>query len=262
VHDSGLPPRKALEWCGNVTRVTALPGATTSAVHAIELADGTQLVLRRYLSDEWQGDEAGAVMREATALRRATTLPAPRLVKADPEGTEAGAPALLMTRIPGNHDWRPDLAQLAALLRRIHAIEPTQDLPAYEAYGLHTSMPPPWTGNPDIWHEAFRLFHGPPPPHATTLIHRDFHPGNVIWRDGRVTGIVDWVMAGRGAPQADVGHCRWNLARTQSPQVADEFLDATGYDYHPYWDVVAALGGQNAGSLAPEDEAFLVHALA
>jgi hypothetical protein len=50
-------------------------------VHAIELADGTQLVLRRYPSDEWQGDEAGAVRREATALQCATSLPAPRLVK-------------------------------------------------------------------------------------------------------------------------------------------------------------------------------------
>jgi len=243
-----------------VTRVIPLHGATTSAVHAIELRDGSQLVLRRYTGREWVGEEAAAIRREAAALQRVSGLPAPRLVKADPEGTEAGAPALLMTRIPGNHDWRPDLDQLAALLPRIHAVDP-RDLPPYEPYGLYTRTPPPWTANPGIWLEAFGIFDAPPPPHETTLIHRDFHPGNVIWQDGRLTGIVDWVMASRGAPQADLGHCRWNLARRQSPQVADDFLEATGYDYHPYWDVVAALGGQSESSLTPADEDFLVHAL-
>jgi aminoglycoside phosphotransferase (APT) family kinase protein len=189
-----------------------------------------------------------------------TSLPAPRLVKADPEGRDAGAPALLMTRVPGEHDWRPDLRQLAALLPRIHALDP-RGLPEYEAYGLHTRTPPPWTTRPGTWNQAFALFDGAPPSHETTLIHRDFHPGNVLWDRGRLTGIVDWVMACRGAPQADVGHCRWNLARTQSPEVADEFLNLTGLDYHPYWDVVAALGGQDGSTFTREDEAFLVHAL-
>jgi aminoglycoside phosphotransferase (APT) family kinase protein len=261
VHDYDLPPQ-VLAWCGDVTRVIPLEGGTSSAVHEVELRDGTRLVLRRYLNKEWRGAEPEMVIREATALQLVTTLPAPRLVKIDPEGSEAGVPAVLMTRIPGNHDRRPDLEQLAALLPRIHAIEP-KGLPAYASYGLHTKMPPPWANDESVWHEAFRLFDAPPPPHETTLIHRDFHPGNVLWRDGTLTGIVDWVLASRGAPQADIGHCRWNLARTQGAQAADGFLEHTEHagDYHPYWDVVAALGGQDQHSLTPEDEAFLVHAL-
>lgn len=226
-------------------------------MHEIELRDGTMLVLRRYVNE---GDAPEMAIREATALQLVTNLPAPRLVKVDPGGSHAGAPAVLMTRVPGEHDWRPDLEQLAALLPRIHALDPA-NLPEYESYGLHTRTPPPWTANPDVWIKAFRLFDGPAPPHDTTLIHRDFHPGNVLWHEGRLTGVVDWPLASRGAPQADVGHCRWNLARTQGNQVADEFLAATGLDYHPYWDVVAALGGQSESSLTRADEDFLVHAL-
>lgn len=83
----------------------------------------------------------------------------------------------------------------------------------------------------------------------------------MLWQDGKPTGIVDWPNAGAGAPQADAGHCRWNLARTLGQEAADAFLSATGLDYHPCWDVVAALGGQDPETFTPEDEAFLVHAL-
>jgi aminoglycoside phosphotransferase (APT) family kinase protein len=256
------PPRQALAWCGNVTRVIPLEGGTSSAVHQVELEDGTQLVLRRYVRQDWLEEEPDIAIREATALQIATPLPAPRLVKVDPDGSEAGAPAVLMTRLEGTHDWRPDLEQLAALLPRIHALDP-RGLPAYAPYSLKSRTPPAWTSNPGVWRQAFALFDAPPPPHATTLIHRDFHPGNVLWQGGRPTGIVDWPNASAGAPHADVGHCRWNLADTQGIEAADAFLRATGHagDYHPYWDIVASLGGHDPADFTPRDEAFLVHAL-
>ena len=256
----GTPPPQALNWCGDVTRVIALEGGTSSAVHAIELSDGTRLVLRRYVRTQWLEEEPDIAAREAAALQLVTSLPAPRLVQVDPDGREAGVPAVLMTRLEGEHDWRPDLEQLAQLLPRIHALDPS-GLPEYAPYGLHTRTPPPWTTNAAVWHQAFALFDAPPPPHETTLIHRDFHPGNVLWREGVPSGIVDWPNASAGAPQADIGHCRWNLASTEGTEAADRFLRATGYDYHPYWDILAALGGQDEGTFTQQDEDFLVHAL-
>ncbi len=231
-------------------------------MHAIELRDGTPLVLRRYVRTEWLEEEPDIATREATALQLVAGLPAPRLVKVDPDGSEAGVPAVLMTRLGGAHDWRPDRQTLAALLPGIHAIEP-HGLPSYVPYTRQIAEPPSWTANPGVWHAAFALFDAPPPPHAITLIHRDFHPGNVLWHDGTPTGIVDWPNAGAGAPQADIGHCRWNLACTEGPGAADAFLQATdhAHDYHPYWDVVAALGGQDPSHFTQVDEAFLVHAL-
>ena len=229
-------------------------------MHEIELADGTRLVLRRYVRTEWLDEEPDIATREATALRLVTSLPAPRLVKVDADGSQAGAPAVLMTRLEGAHEWRPDLHKLAALLPMIHAIAP-DGLPPYRPYARHITEPPPWTTNPGVWNEAFALFDAPPPLHETTLIHRDFHPGNVLWHEGTASGIVDWPNASAGAPQADIGHCRWNLACTQGVQAADRFLDATGCDYHPYWDIAAALGGQDPSHFTHDDEAFLVHAL-
>jgi aminoglycoside phosphotransferase (APT) family kinase protein len=256
------PPPKALDWCGDVVRVTALEGGASSAVHAVTLRDGRDLVLRRYVRPEWLAEEPGVATREAVALELVHGLPAPRLVKLDPDGSQAGAPAVLMTRLEGAHDWRPDLAQLAALLVRIHAIAPPADaLPAYSPYSLELTGPPPCSTRPDVWHQAFAVFNGPAPDHDHALIHRDFHPGNVLWRGNVMTGIVDWPNASIGAPQADIGHCRWNLARSQGIAAADELVRLTGAPYDPYWDVVAALGGFGPEHFTLTDETFLAHVL-
>jgi len=41
------------------------------------------------------------------------------------------------------------------------------------------------------------------------LLHRDFHPGNVLWQRGRVSCVVDGQAA--SPAMADVAHCRVNL---------------------------------------------------
>lgn len=85
-------------------------------------------------------------------------------------------------------------------------------------------------------------------PEETCFIHRDYHPGNVLWLGPRVCGIVDWVNASLGSPEADVGHCRANLVGHLGPgditDTADRFLQlymaASDRDhYHPYWDIAA-----------------------
>jgi hypothetical protein len=85
-----------------------------------------------------------------------------------------------------------------------------------------------------------------------------------------VSGVVDWVNASCGAPEADVGHCRMNLAQRFGQEVADQFLRiyqrAAGSDaYHPYWDIVAAIGGMDETWDARPDpavERFLADAVA
>ena len=53
--------------------------------------------------------------------------------------------------------------------------------------------------------------HGPPPGLPEVLVHRDYHPGNVLWRRSKISGVVDWQAACTGPAVADVAHCRVNL---------------------------------------------------
>jgi aminoglycoside phosphotransferase (APT) family kinase protein len=271
------PPPRALAWCeavtgGRVAHVRALAGGTSSAVHAVDLADGRALVLRRFVRADWLAEEPDAPRREAAALTlvRDSALPAPRLVASDPTGGEAGDPAILMTRLPGAIRWRPAdldgfLRGLADLLPAVHATPPGPGIPAYAPYALESHGPPAWTSRPEVWKRGFAVFDDPPPRDERRLIHRDFHPGNVLWSGPAVTGLVDWASTSIGAPSADIGHCRFNLAGVLGLEAADRFLALTGQpDYHPYWDIVAALGGFDDDTLAswtPQDEEFLAAAV-
>ena len=89
-----------------------------------------------------------------------------------------------------------------------------------------------------LWHDAV-------PAYRPTFVHRDFHPGNVLWRRGRLSGVVDWANACRGPAGCDLAHCRANLMELSGRESADRFLAAykslTGEDYHPYWEVASVL---------------------
>jgi aminoglycoside phosphotransferase (APT) family kinase protein len=267
-----------LRWCeaaagASVTAFRALDGGTSSAVYALDLADGRALVLRRFVREDWLAEEPDAPAREAAALDllRRCALPTPELVDVDPDGSVAGDPAVLMTRLPGALTWRPDdleafLVRLAALLPAIHATPVDGRLSPYALWLPETSSPPSRTTRPAMWERAFATFSEPPPAGPPVLLHRDFHPGNVLWSGGAVSGVVDWPNACVGVAESDIGYCRRELVRVFGLEAADRFLALCDVgDYDPYWDIVAAVGGFDDDVFArwtAREEEFLARAVA
>jgi aminoglycoside phosphotransferase (APT) family kinase protein len=260
------PPETALAWAGaalggTVVSATALRGGMSSAVHLLEvdLPGGAtkNVVLRRYVRAELTAEEPDIAEREARILRLIAGIgvPTPVFVDVDPDGSKAGAPALLMSHVPGRVDWWPTdverwLGRLSELLPEIHATalppdEGTPALPVFSPYRQSSYVAPEWARWPGVWERAFEIFHGPSPELERTFIHRDFHPGNVLWRRGSVTGVVDWQSACVGPPSIDVGHCRTNLFR-YGLEVADRFTALwerlTGRGYDPWTEVVSIVG--------------------
>jgi len=255
-------PSQALAWAaaclgGPVTSVRALRGGMSSAVHLLTVqGDGGQRwqgVLRRYVRPEHE-QEPDAAGREARALRvaRRAGVPVPALLAADPDGTGAGVPAVLMSRLPGRVDWWPVdedgwLRRLAGVLPGIHAapLPPAGVLPRFASYPQASYQPPGWARYPRVWERAAEISREPPPRLPDVLVHRDFHPGNVLWRRGAVSGVVDWQGACTGPAVADVAHCRVNLlgfgtgAVQRFTAVWQQAADAA---YHPWGDIVTIIG--------------------
>ncbi len=259
------PPRNSLAWAeravgGKVISARALRGGTSSAVHLLRMrtkGGGLEtVVMRRYVRPEVNLEEPDIVEHEANALRLVdrVDVPTPKLLGTDETGEEAGVPAVLMSRLPGRIDWSPRdldpwLRRLAELLPRIHAapLPGPEDRPLrlFAPYAPANYDPPVWARWPKIWERAVEIFHGPPLCPNTVFIHRDFHPGNVLWHRGAVSGVVDWQAACTGPPVADVAHCRANLF-VYGLQVADRFStiweDLSGQGYHPWAEVVGIIG--------------------
>ena len=258
------PPAEALDWAraavGRGARIASLRrlrGGTSSAVHAVNVVDARgrlhRLVLRRFVRADWLAREPDLAEREARVLQllERSAVPAPRLIAVDAQGQRCDVPAVLMTRLPGRVDYAPrDVAswldQLAAALPSIHAVDARDAVPPYYTYhDVREIEPPAWSRKPRLWERALDAVRGPRPSTTPCFIHRDYHPGNVLWSRGRLTGVIDWINASWGPRGIDAGHCRKNVAIVYGVEMADGFLEAyqrvAGVNHHPYWDLLSLM---------------------
>ena len=157
-----------------------------------------------------------------------------------------------MTRLPGRAEFAPLsielwLRQMAEALPAIHDVPLATPQRRYRPYyDQRTRNAPAWSKQPKAWRHALDLARSRQPRTTSRFIHRDYHPWNILWQRGKLSGVVDWISACAGPPQVDVAHCRVNLVWFHGLDVADRFLaayaDASGSsveDYDPYWDAMA-----------------------
>jgi len=212
-----------------------------------------RLILRTYEDRAPHTVEPRAVEREVAALAVAarTGLSVPEVVASD---VEAGR--VLMTRLPGRPtmsggpDWLPRLAQT---LLAADSVDAPSGLDEYEHWYAIDDGVPAWSRREPSWGRALELLATHRLPQAASrFIHRDFHPANVLWSRGRVTG-VDWVNGCRGPIEADIAITRVNLALVAEATAADAFLAACGSEvaagYDPLWDLTVACSMTDPGSL-------------
>ncbi|HDK44905.1 MAG TPA: aminoglycoside phosphotransferase family protein, partial [Actinobacteria bacterium] len=174
--------------------------------------------------------------------------PTPEIVALDPDGSQTGVPAVLMTLLPGTVELRPDdldrwLAALAEPLNVLHASPMPTFAWEYDPWIEHGLQTPEWAECRDVWEKAFDLLAQGMPEERPRFLHRDYHPTNILWADGAISGIVDWVNACVGPPSADIAHCRLNLALMYGYEAAERFLGHVDDAYDPIWDLVPALSG-------------------
>jgi aminoglycoside phosphotransferase (APT) family kinase protein len=74
-----------------------------------------------------------------------------------------------------------------------------------------------------VWAEALEAPQWTQPP---CWVHGDLMPSNLLLRDGRLAGVLDWATAGLGDPAADLIPA-WNLLTTDTRRT---FRDAVGAD--------------------------------
>lgn len=243
-----------------VTSVRQLKGATSSTLYALQVAQGgtsQPYVLRLFSNQEWLAEEPDLAEHEAANLLQVATagIAVPALVANDPTGSRCRLPAILMTCLPGTVVLCPDdldgwLRQMAEVLIPLHSLDPAGHSWVYTPYNDPASLTvPTWSRYPELWARAIEIVNRPRPQVKERFIHRDYHPNNVLWQDGQLSGIVDWPNACRGPAGIDIAWCRVNLKSTHGVAVADRFLDlycaaaGSSFSYDPFWDLMVIIEG-------------------
>jgi aminoglycoside phosphotransferase (APT) family kinase protein len=260
-------PRATLDWvlaaagADEVLEVEPLRGGWTSAMHAVRVRAGggeRSLVLRRMFREPWKTHAVGLLEREAAilGLLEATAIPVPALVAVDARAAVTDEPALLMSRLPGRLRLHAadHVHALGQMLASIHRFVPgAPDRPrTYQSWAVRERrVVPAWAGDPGVWRRAFSLIDVEPPDYRGCFLHRDFHPGNVLFDGAAVTGVVDWVETSWGPPDLDVAHCCTALALLHGSTAADAMRAAyrvaggslvVDPAERAYWELLDAVG--------------------
>lgn len=257
--------------------VRRLTGGVSANVHALELEslDGVRrtVVVRHHGGAEWKDRPIDVTPMEFRLLevlhRHGIAVPEPLLL--DTTQRLFPEPYLVMAFVDGSVELPTDafddsLDVMAATLSRLHTL-PTEDLP--ELPPRIDPLPELFDYLPDTaeW-RALRehlagcsdsTYQG-----RRALLHGDFWPGNLLWRNGRLVAILDWEDAAIGDPAADVAGCRLELLWKHGPEAMQRFTRAYARE-HPIdlrrlalWEVFVASAGvhfMSAWGLEPNREA-------
>lgn len=253
---------KQLPQGRTVTGTRLLRGGWSSQMRHLTLDDGGALVLRSFVKPFYRRHAPGLLTREASVLALLAAedgVPVAEPVAVDPAAEHCDHPSLLMTLLPGRVrvdeddpaglDRRLDL--LAAQLVRIHRVVPEVRPRRWEPW---TSADRVRSAAGALWERAVDVLRREPPAYEGCFLHRDFHPGNVLFSGSgptlRITGVVDWVETSWGPADLDVAHCSTALALLHGPEHGLGFRQryeahggrplADGPD-HLYWRLLDAL---------------------
>lgn len=218
---------------------TSIEGATTAQLWKFETAQQT-FVIKAFTNPSFVGEYPDCVEHAASAMAHVqanSELAVPTVVGADPTGSIAGCPVLMMTMAQG----APMVAPTRKLFDRI--IDVAEQIHAIPAEGFgwthhrynepNDVFAPSWFSDPGLFAEL--AARSAVARSDEVFIHRDFHPGNLLVRGEAVTGIVDWDYACVGPSGEDYGRTWLNLAADYGERISAVFASRAARRLDPHW---------------------------
>jgi aminoglycoside phosphotransferase (APT) family kinase protein len=256
---------RAIDPQASLLRAWELKGGVSAQVTALEIErHGGQiekLIVRQHGPADLQNNPqiAADEFRLLRILESAgLPTPAPRYV--DQSGQIFPTPYIVIEYIEGASEFALDsvtdlIPQLAAQLARIHAIDCTNldlsFLPRQAQRFATKIRQRPAKLDESIGEgrirEALAAAGRVSQHNASGLLHGDFWPGNILWKDGRIAGVIDWEDAAFGDPLADVANTRleilWAFGVDAMRHFTQHYQSIAPIDFTnlPVWDLFAAL---------------------
>jgi aminoglycoside phosphotransferase (APT) family kinase protein len=251
-------------------RAWELKGGVSAQVTALEIEQPDRQTKRMIVRQHGPTDlksnpQIAADEFKLLQILRSAGLPTPAPYYLDQSGDMFSTPSIVIEYIEGASEFAlasEDMLQLAKQLADIHALDCSKldvsFLPKQaQRYSEKINQRPI---NLDRSLDEGRIRNRleavwPVSQHNPAgLLHGDFWPGNILWKDGRIAAVIDWEDAAIGDPLADLAKARleilWAFGSDAMQLFTQHYQALTGIDFTnlPVWDLFAAL--RPAGKLA------------
>jgi len=251
--------------CSKLLRAWELKGGVSARVTVLEIerpgGQRQKMLVRQHgevdlrLNPQIAADEFRLLQ-----LLRVAGLATPEPYYFDQAGDIFSTPYIVIEYIEGKTEFTPAdgaglIPQFAAHLASIHALDCAQvDLSflpdqAQRYTAKLRARPERLDETLDEGHMRDLLEAAWPFPqrNPSALLHGDFWPGNILWRDGQIVAVIDWEDATVGDPLEDLANSRlemlWAFGLDAMRRFTNEYQALMPIDFTnlPYWDLCAAL---------------------
>lgn len=246
-------------------RIWDLKGGVSAQVTALEIErpdDQTQkLVVRRHGARDLQNNpDIAADEFRLLQITKASGLPTPTPYHVDQSGKIFSTPYIVLEYIEGEteftHSDLPDfILEMATQLARIHTLDcsildlsflPKRAHTYAETIGMRPARVDDSIGEGRI-RDVLESLWPWPQRNEPVLLHGDFWPGNILWKNGQLAGVIDWEDAHVGDPLAELANSRLEILWTFGIDAMNSFtrhyksMMTLDFTTLPYWDLYAAL---------------------
>jgi aminoglycoside phosphotransferase (APT) family kinase protein len=246
-------------------RAWGLKGGVSAQVTVLEIErpdrQTTKMIVRQHGDVDLQHNpQIAADEFKLLRILRSAGLATPTPYYVDLSGDIFPNPYVVIEYVEGETESVPAdmndlIQQLATHLARIHTLDcsnldltflPNRDKKCAEklrARPIHTDESLDEGHIRDILESIWPLSQQ----NASALLHGDFWPGNILWKDGRIIAVIDWEDAELGDPLADVANSRleilWAFGIDAMHSFTHHYRSMTTIDFTnlPIWDLFAAL---------------------
>jgi aminoglycoside phosphotransferase (APT) family kinase protein len=241
-HDLLLEWKAAHHPHAQILRTRPLSGGVSSLMLAFTLAtdEGERELILRVPSASTLARDPGAMDTESRLLRKLQELgvPCPRPWPPGDEEPTSGTRCLVLEFVPGAPLLTPPISteQIEEMAKRLAAIHDLESA-RFGDLGLATHAPEPFEPSPSVLVRleqafpyskvlaAFQSLGGSAVATEPSLLHGDYWPGNLLWHEGHLCGIIDWEDCRIGDPLLDLAIARLDLRWIFGVEVMNCFTD-------------------------------------
>lgn len=247
---------------GKLTGTWGLKGGVSAQVTALEFiqANGRmkRVIIRQHGSTTLKRNpHVTSDEYKLLEILKSEGLPVPTPYYLDQSGEIFPTPYIIIEYIEGTTEFSSvHLLQLVTHLARIHSLDVLKlnlsFLPKLEEKYTEklNKIPIHLDESLDegVIRDTLKSVWPLPKRNKDVLLHGDFWPGNILWKEDILAAIIDWEDAAFGDPLADVANSRLEILWAFGMDAMNEFtnqykslMPTIDFTNLPYWDLCAAL---------------------